>query len=76
MLTRRHFGTALASVAAGSLWVRSRIPVAIQLFSLRRQCEQDLEGALAYIREVGFDGVELAGFYSRTADHDINGVLP
>jgi len=42
--------------------------VAIQLFSLRRQCEQDLEGTLAYIREVGFEGVELAGFYGRTAD--------
>jgi sugar phosphate isomerase/epimerase len=42
--------------------------VAIQLFSLRRQCEQDLGRTLAYIREVGFDGVELAGFYGRTAD--------
>jgi sugar phosphate isomerase/epimerase len=68
VLTRRQFGTAIASVAAGSLWAGSRIPVAIQLFSLRRQCEQDLGGTLAYIREVGFDGVELAGFYGRTAD--------
>lgn len=68
MLTRRHFGTAIASVAVGSLWAGSQIPVAIQLFSLRRQCEQDLEGTLAYIREVGFGGVELAGFYGRTAD--------
>ena len=68
VLTRRQFGTAIASVAAGSLWAGSQIPVAIQLFSLRRQCEQDLEGTLAYIREVGFNGVELAGFSGRTAD--------
>ena len=69
MLTRRHFGTAIASVAAGSLCAGPReVRLAIQLFSLRQQCEQDLDGTLAYIREVGFDGVELAGFYGRTAD--------
>jgi sugar phosphate isomerase/epimerase len=67
-LTRRHFGGALAAAAAGRLSARSRIPVAVQLFSLRRQCEQDLAGTLAYVREIGFEGVELAGLYGWSAD--------
>jgi sugar phosphate isomerase/epimerase len=68
MFTRRRFGGAIVAIAAGPLLAVSRIPVAIQLFSLRRQCEQDLEGTLAYVRELGFDAVELAGFYGRTAN--------
>jgi sugar phosphate isomerase/epimerase len=48
------------------LRAQANIPVALQLFSLRTQCELDLQGTLAYLREVGFRGVELAGLYGRT----------
>ncbi len=67
LLTRRQATGVFAALATGQLRAAARVPVAIQLFSLRRQCEQDLEGTLAYVREVGFEGVELAGFYGRTA---------
>jgi sugar phosphate isomerase/epimerase len=44
-----------------------RIPVALQLFSVRKQCEADLAGTLARVKEIGFEGVELAGNYGHTA---------
>src|SRR5207245_1966564 len=69
MLTRRMFPGALAGSAAAALARATgrRIPVAVQLFSLRRQCEQDLEATLRWVRQAGFEGVEFAGFYGRTA---------
>jgi sugar phosphate isomerase/epimerase len=50
------------------LKAQSPIPIAVQLFSLRTQCEQDLDGTLAYVRSIGFEGVELAGAYGRTGE--------
>lgn len=37
--------------------------VGIQLYSLRSDCEKDLEGVLKALSQDGYDGVELAGFY-------------
>lgn len=37
--------------------------VGIQLYSLRGDCEKDLDGVLKALGEAGYDGVELAGFY-------------
>lgn len=66
-LTRRRFAGFLSALTGADLWAATPLPVAIQLFSLRKQCEEDLEGTLSYVRQVGFNGVELAGFYGRTA---------
>jgi hypothetical protein len=68
VLTRRHFGTAIASLAAGSLWAESRIPVAIQLFSLRRQCEQDLGEDAGIHPRSWLRRSRTCRFYGRTAD--------
>jgi sugar phosphate isomerase/epimerase len=67
LLTRRQMTGVLATLATGRWRAAARVRVALQLFSLRKQCEEDLEGTLAYVREIGFEGVELAGFYGRTA---------
>jgi sugar phosphate isomerase/epimerase len=66
-LTRRQVTGLLASLVTTELRAATPIPIALQLFSLRKQCEEDLEGTLAYVREIGFEGVELAGYYGRTA---------
>ena len=42
--------------------------VGIQLYSLRSDCEKDLEGVLKALSEDGYDGVELAGFYQYTPE--------
>ncbi len=43
-----------------------RLPIALQMYSLREELKADFEGTLAAIREMGYDGVELAGLYDRS----------
>lgn len=44
-----------------------RIPVGVQLYSVRGAAPKDLPGVLAKLREMGYDGVEFAGYYGREA---------
>ncbi len=44
-----------------------KVPVALQLFSLRHQCRDDLAGTLSAVAEMGYDGVEFAGYYDTPA---------
>jgi sugar phosphate isomerase/epimerase len=46
----------------------AKIPIALQLYSVRKDCEQDLPGVLAAVKKMGYDGVEFAGYYGRTAE--------
>ncbi|WP_010677090.1 sugar phosphate isomerase/epimerase family protein [Bacillus timonensis] len=39
-----------------------KVPVAVQMYTLRDECEQDFFGTLKRVAELGFDGVELAGY--------------
>ena len=41
-------------------------PISVQLYSLREQAAKDFEGVLRRLGEVGFVGVELAGFHDLT----------
>ncbi|HEV2121969.1 MAG TPA: sugar phosphate isomerase/epimerase [Chloroflexota bacterium] len=43
------------------------IPVGLQLYSVRKDCEADLPGTLKAVAEMGYTGVEFAGYYGRTA---------
>jgi sugar phosphate isomerase/epimerase len=42
-------------------------PIAVQLYSVRKDCEQDLPGTLEAVAKMGYDGVEFAGYYGRSA---------
>ena len=44
-----------------------KIPIGVQLYSIRDDCARDLPGTLAAVAEMGFDGVEFAGYYGYTA---------
>lgn len=44
-----------------------KIPIALQLYSIRHECEKDLPGCLEAVANMGYDGVEFAGYYGRTA---------
>jgi sugar phosphate isomerase/epimerase len=44
------------------------LPIALQLYSVRQDCEKDLPGVLAAVKKMGYDGVEFAGYYGRSAD--------
>jgi sugar phosphate isomerase/epimerase len=45
----------------------ARIPIALQLYSVRKDCERDLPATLKAVAEMGYDGVEFAGYYDRSA---------
>jgi sugar phosphate isomerase/epimerase len=40
----------------------TKIPVAVQMYTLRDECEKDFAGTLKKVAELGFDGVEFAGY--------------
>jgi sugar phosphate isomerase/epimerase len=46
----------------------ARIPIALQLYSVRDDCAKDLPGVLAAVARMGYEGVEFAGYHGRTAE--------
>jgi sugar phosphate isomerase/epimerase len=70
-LHRSALGAAGLTLAAGcaqpSLRRSSRIPVGVQLYSVREQCAKDLPGTLTAIARIGYKGVEFAGYHNRSA---------
>ena len=73
-MTRREFlGRTALGVAAASIAPRytsaaePKIPIGLQLYSLREQCKTDLPGMLTAVSKIGYKGVEFAGYYGRSA---------
>ena len=62
-----------AAGTTGPLWLHGspaaevRKPIGLQLYSVRHQCEQDLPGTIAAVARMGYQGVEFAGYYKRSA---------
>ncbi|OYT28229.1 MAG: sugar phosphate isomerase/epimerase [Thermoprotei archaeon] len=46
----------------------NRPSIALQLYSVREECKRDFKGTLARVAEMGYEGVEFAGFYNWSAD--------
>ncbi|SVC71906.1 uncharacterized protein METZ01_LOCUS324760 [marine metagenome] len=46
----------------------ARIPIALQLYSVREDCGKDLPGTLKAVADMGYEGVEFAGYYDRSAE--------
>jgi len=44
-----------------------KFPIALQLYSVRDRVARDFEGTLAEVSALGYDGVEFAGLYGKTA---------
>ncbi len=45
----------------------AKIPIALQLYSVRNDCAEDLPGTLEKVAEMGYEGVEFAGYYDYEA---------
>ncbi|MFA7006705.1 MAG: twin-arginine translocation signal domain-containing protein, partial [Verrucomicrobiia bacterium] len=76
MMTRREFlkqsaiGAATvwaAGCATGSSRSAGKIPIGLQLYSLRKEAAKDLEGVIAAVGKMGYKGVEFAGYHNRDA---------
>jgi sugar phosphate isomerase/epimerase len=46
----------------------SKIPIGVQLYSVREDAAKDLPGVLEAIGKMGYDGVEFAGYYGHSAE--------
>lgn len=42
--------------------------IGLQLYSIKEDCAEDFLGAIAKVAEIGYDGVEFAGYYDTPAD--------
>jgi sugar phosphate isomerase/epimerase len=70
LLSRRDFiaSTVVSTAAiARPLQAKRKVPVALELYSIRQDCQADLPGSLAAVAKMGYDGVEFAGYYGRGA---------
>jgi sugar phosphate isomerase/epimerase len=78
--TRRSFlKTTTASIAAAcavgagcdgtfmSGKSKRKIPVGLQLYSVRTECQKDLPATIKAVADIGYQGVEFAGFYDYSA---------
>ena len=59
--------TGINPLAARAKTAAKRIPIGLQLYSVRHACAKDLPGVLKAVAEMGYEGVEYAGYYGRTA---------
>jgi sugar phosphate isomerase/epimerase len=71
MMTRRSF-LGMAGTASFA-WAFARtvrpaaaanIPIAVQMYSVRGDCQKDFDAALEQVAAMGFEGVEFAGYYT------------
>jgi sugar phosphate isomerase/epimerase len=58
----------------------ARLPIALQLYSVREDCAKDLRGTIAQVAQMGYEGVEFAGYYDHSAQElkqmlDDNGLV-
>lgn len=73
MLTRRRFVRNAAAVVPGMAlargWAQERIPLGLQLFTVRKEAERNLPHVLDQIRRIGYEEVETyAGIYTFSAE--------
>lgn len=67
-LTMSGLGVSLIRPAFGSAGAAKKLPVGVQLYCVRNEMPVDMEGTLAVLAEMGFDGVEFADYFGRSAE--------
>ena len=76
MISRRHFfKLSAATICASAVKPATlfgedatrKIPVALQLYSVRKDCTKDVVGTVTAVAKMGYKGVEFAGYYGQDA---------
>jgi len=60
-------GLSVAGCASSSMKARKKIPVGLQLYSVRNECKADFPGTIAAVGRMGYAGVEFAGYWNYSA---------
>src|SRR5436190_4831499 len=77
-ISRRHFLKAVGTTAictaaispallAQEVKKKKKLPIGLQLYSVRNECAKDLYGTVNAVGKMGYKGVEFAGYYDRDA---------
>jgi len=76
-ITRRHFVKTSGALSLASMNMfagcstqktqTKSIPLGVQLYSVRTECQKDFPKTLEAIAQIGYDGVEFAGYYDYEA---------
>jgi sugar phosphate isomerase/epimerase len=66
-ISRRSFTLIAGAGLTGLVRAQRKIPIAVQLYSVRTLCAADLPGTIVGVAKLGYQGVEFAGYYGRTA---------
>jgi sugar phosphate isomerase/epimerase len=66
---RRSAATATLGLAfpLAALAADKKIPLGVQLYSVREQCKNDFPGTLKTVSQIGYKGVEFAGYWNMSA---------
>ena len=64
----RHGGAADLNRKGQRVITMSKVPVGLQLYSVREDCARDLPGTLAAVARMGYEGVEFAGYHGYSAE--------
>jgi sugar phosphate isomerase/epimerase len=67
-------GLSPASLRAAQKRRSKKIPIGLHFYSVRHQCAKDLKGVLKAVGEMGYHGVEFAGYYGKK-DTDLRKML-
>ncbi len=73
-VSRRGFfekGAAILAAACAArklAFGKARVPIALQLYSVRHEFGKDQPGTLAAVAKMGYQGVEFAGYFNRKAE--------
>ena len=71
--SRRDFLTLSATTIAGAALTTpafaaaGKIPIALELYSVRKEMAKDVEGTIKAVAKMGYAGVEFAGFHNKDA---------
>jgi sugar phosphate isomerase/epimerase len=61
------WATGVRPLAAEEKARKKKIPIGLQLYSVRQACQKDLPRVLRAVAKMGYQGVEFAGYYERGA---------
>ncbi|MDO5581231.1 MAG: sugar phosphate isomerase/epimerase [Planctomycetia bacterium] len=73
-------GVSVHSFSSSLFAAEKRIPIALQLYSVRDQMAKDVAGTIKKVAAIGYKGIEFAGYYNMSAKDlrkiaDDNGLL-
>src|SRR6266404_9599789 len=72
------FGLGLPRISQGAQ--SGKIPIGLELYTLREECKTNLPGMLSAVSKIGYKGVEFAGYHGHSAKElrkmlDDNGIV-